>query len=160
MVAVVPLAGVRRLDRSQLVEERLRVVAVLLDLLDQPAAPELPGRSRKSVLAGTESLDDNHVVIEWNGAEWRPPRPFARGLPPEAFRGMRGPWRTLRAPDGFKLNLSPADQCELYDLNTDPFEEHNLFDDPAQRGRVAALTQRLAAWQQAAADTVPLPAPG
>jgi choline-sulfatase len=131
---------------------QIDLVPTLLDLLGQSPAPELPGRSRAGVLAGTENLDDNHVVIEWNGTEWRPPRPFARGLPPEAFDAVRGPWRTLRAPDGFKLNLSPVDQCELYDLNADPFEEHNLFDDPAQGGRVREMSARLRRWQEETGD--------
>ena len=30
------------------------------------------------------------------------------------------PWRTVISGDGWKLNLSPVDQCELYDLNDDP----------------------------------------
>jgi arylsulfatase len=128
------------------------LVPTLLDLLGAPAAPELPGRSRAAVLAGTESLDDNDVVIEWNGTEWRPPRPFARGLPPQAFDAVRGPWRTLRAADGFKLNLSPVDQCELYDLNADPYETRNLYADPAQRLRVREMTARLRLWQVANQD--------
>ncbi len=132
------------------------LVPTLLDLLGELVPAELPGRSRAGVLAGTESLDDNDVVVEWNGSEWRPPRPFARGLPPEAFDTVRGPWRTLRAPDGFKLNLSPVDQCELYDLDADPYEEHNLYDDPAQRERVREMTDRLRRWQVEVKDSVPI----
>ncbi len=122
------------------------LVPTLLDLLGQPPAA-LPGRSRAAVLAGTETLDDNDIIIEWNGTEWRPPRPFARGLPPEAFDSVRGPWRTLRAADGFKLNLSPVDQCELYDLNTDPHEARNLYADPAHAARVRGMTEKIRQWQ-------------
>ena len=31
---------------------------------------------------------------------------------------MRTPWRSVIAPDRWKLNLSAHDQCELYDLNS------------------------------------------
>ena len=37
------------------------------------------------------------------------------------------PWRGVITGNRWKLNLSPGDQCELYDLNTDPYEMNNLF---------------------------------
>jgi arylsulfatase A-like enzyme len=137
---------------------QIDLVPTLLELLGAAVPVGLPGASRAPVLSGQVAPAPNDVVIEWNGSEWRPPRPFARGLPPDAFDAVRGPWRTLIGPDGWKLNLSPADQCELYDLNTDPHECTNSFDDRAQRGRVRAMTARLRDWQSANGDTMPLPA--
>ena len=46
------------------------------------------------------------------------------------------PWRIIISADGWKLSLSAEDQCELDDLNTDPYEEGNLFDARVHRGRV------------------------
>ena len=47
----------------------------------------------------------------------------------EVNREMRTPWRSVITPDRWKLNLSTHDQCELYDLNNDPAELNNLYDE-------------------------------
>ena len=55
---------------------------------------------------------------------------------------MKGPWRTVITPQGWKLNLSPTDQCELYDLNSDPGERKNVIN---QHPEIAAsMKQQLA----------------
>ncbi len=64
--------------------------------------------------------------------------------------------RTIIAADGWKLNLSDADRGELYDLNSDPHEQHNLFDGPQQSERVRDLTGRIHAWQQATGECLAL----
>jgi len=46
---------------------------------------------------------------------------------------------------------------ELYDLQTDPHELDNLFDDPAHRGVRAELMEKLAYRQMELADRSPLP---
>jgi arylsulfatase A-like enzyme len=46
---------------------------------------------------------------------------------------------------------------ELYDLQNDPHEMHNLFDDPAHRGARAELMEQLAYRQMELADRSPLP---
>ena len=55
------------------------LVPTLLDLLGEPIPGHLHGQSRLGVLEGRESLEDNDVVIEWNGVreghfdgEWLP----------------------------------------------------------------------------------------
>jgi hypothetical protein len=70
---------------------------------------------------------------------------------------MSTPWRSVIAPDRWKLNLSAHDQCELYNLDSDPAELSNLIDDPGQQDRVEALTQRILRWQDAFGDLMPLP---
>ena len=67
------------------------------------------------------------------------------------------PWRSVITPDRWKLNLCAGDQCELYDLNNDPYEMNNLFDDPAQADRVRDMAARIRIWQGETGDTVPLP---
>jgi arylsulfatase A-like enzyme len=42
---------------------------------------------------------------------------------------------------------------ELYDLATDPLEEHNLAAEPAQTERLAAMRAKLEAWMKAQGDT-------
>ena len=58
--------------------------------------------------------------------------------------------------EGWKLNLSPGDQCELYNLNTDPHEQTNLYDDPAQKNRIQDLSSRIKAWQERTWDSTAL----
>jgi hypothetical protein len=71
-----------------------------------------------------------------------------------AWDSVAGPWRSVISADGWKLNLSAIDQCELYDLHGDPHEQVNLFDDPCQRTRVRDLTTRLRLWQERMDDGV------
>ncbi|MBM4046214.1 MAG: hypothetical protein FJ279_13970 [Planctomycetes bacterium] len=71
----------------------------------------------------------------------------------------RQPLRTVISCDGWKLNLSATDQCEIYDLNTDPYEQQNLFDDPSQSARIRDLTARIRLWQHRTGDAALLPAP-
>ena len=76
------------------------------------------------------------------------------------------PWRTIvsgeRQADGtvrrWKLCLSPGDQCELFDLTNDPWEQVNLFDEPEHRDRVRLLAGRIRNWQFQTGDTLALPA--
>ncbi len=139
---------------------QIDVVPTLLDLLNQPIPEHVQGVSRVPVLQGEVDLtapgaDD--VIIEWNGTEWRPPRAFEKGIPPQEWDKVRGVWRTLISTEGWKLNLSPIDQCELYDLNNDPYEQTNLFDDLRQRDRIRDLTERIRRWQMRTADDAQLP---
>ena len=46
---------------------QIDLVPTLLDLLGDPIPDHLHGRSRRAVLEGRETLEDNDVVIEWNG---------------------------------------------------------------------------------------------
>lgn len=114
---------------------QIDLVPTLLELVGQPAPPHLQGRSLRPVLEGRETLSSNDVFIEWNNGDT---------------------WRTIISRDGWKLNLSPTDRCELLDLNTDPFELRNLFSDPGCRSRVRDLANRLQAWQKQTGDTVDL----
>jgi arylsulfatase A-like enzyme len=139
---------------------QIDLVPTLLDLLDQPVPGDLPGRSRAAVLAGGQPWPAEDVVVEWNGDGGRRPSKWVRGGTLQSsvpWERVRGPWRTLRAPDGYKLNLCAHEQSELYDLERDPFEEHNLFSAPEQRARLAAMIDRLRAWQAHTADAVVLP---
>lgn len=131
---------------------QIDLLPTLLELLGQAAPDGLQGVGRASVLAGRESLAENHVYIQWNGRDGHP-------LPGEAEvnREMTTPWRSVIAPDRWKLNLSAYDQCELYDLDGDPAELDNLYNDPQQQERVKALTRTILRWQATYGDSAPLP---
>ena len=135
------------------------LVPTLLDLMGEPVPSELQGESRVPLLSGEATLKTNDVIVQWNGPEHKDHGEFSINIPEEeAVRVLGQPWRTLISPDGWKLNLSAVDQCELYDLNTDPHEQRNLYDDPQQRDHVRDLAYRIYLWQQRTGDKVPLPA--
>jgi arylsulfatase A-like enzyme len=154
---------------------QIDLVPTLLDLLGEPLPERLEGECRAAVFSGggargtITSLRQNDVFIEWQGPNGRPTRSFGRGpsdlkeplesaaQPGDEWEQVRGPWRSVVSAGGWKLNLSTTDHCELYDLNTDPGETRNLFDDPAQQGRIRDLADRIRQWQARTADTVELP---
>jgi arylsulfatase A-like enzyme len=145
------------------------LVPTILDLMGEPIPAGLEGQSRAGVLRGESTLAGNDVFVEWNGPDGRPARFFGQGPtdlkePLEAtareqaqeWQAVRGPWRSVVGHEGWKLNLSTTDQPELYDLNADPHELRNRFDEPQQRARIRDLTERLRAWQAQTGDKVGL----
>ena len=112
---------------------------------------ELQGKSLAPVLNGEADLSENDVFVQWNGMG-------DRNLgTPEINRMASMHWRTVITPDRWKLNLCPADRCELYDLNSDPHEMTNLYDDPKHRDRIRDMAARIRIWQAATGDEVDLP---
>jgi arylsulfatase A-like enzyme len=151
---------------------QIDLVPTLLDLLGEPTPERLEGESRADVFyeEGTSSLEKNDVVIEWQGPNGRPSRYFDRGSSDlkepmdyrttaegDPWEQVRGPWRSIVSADGWKLNLSTTDLCELYDLNTDLEETKNLFTDREQQGRIRDLMDRIRQWQTHTSDDEELP---
>ena len=131
---------------------QIDLVPTLLDLLQQQRVNcLLQGESRVPVLTGESSLADNDVFVQWNGMG-------DRNLgTPLINRMVSLPWRSVVTADRWKLNLCAGDQCELYDLNEDPHELDNLFDEPAQRDRIRDMAARIRVWQDETGDKAPLP---
>jgi arylsulfatase A-like enzyme len=133
---------------------QIDLVPTLLDLLGDDIPGQLHGKSQLGVLQGEETLDDNDVFIQWNGIH---PDMEDRHLgSAEINRMLTLPWRSV-VSDRWKLNLCAGDQCELFDLRSDPYEMTNLFDDPAHRDRIRDMAARVYAWQVRTGDTAPLP---
>ena len=126
-------------------------VPTLLDLLGTPTPSHLQGQSRLPVLRGESSLDGSDVVIDWTGFAVAPMDDF-----PELDRVQNTQHRVLISDDGWKLILSQNMRGELYDLNSDPFEETNRFDEPRSRPRIMDMWERLEKWQYGNGDTLDL----
>ena len=106
------------------------------------------------VLDSESTLDGNDVFMEWNGIS---PNLRDRFLGSDAINRMLAlPYRSV-VSDRWKLNLCAGDQGELFDLRSDPYEQTNLFDDPAHRDRVLDMAARIRMWQFETGDTAPLP---
>ena len=133
---------------------QIDLVPTLLDLLDDDIPVHLQGTSQLGVLKGEETLDDNDVFIQWNGIH---PEMEDRHLgSAEINRMLTLPWRSV-VSDRWKLNLCAGDQCELFDLRSDPHEMNNLFNDPTHRDRIRDMAARVHTWQVRTGDTAPLP---
>ena len=116
------------------------VVPTLLDLMGEELPVHLQGNSWAPYLKENEGPPERNVIVEWNGAPW----PFDN-MPAE-------PLRTLRTNDGWKMTLAPAGEGELYNLNLDPKEMHNVFYDAESLERIQRFTAEINLWQKATGD--------
>ena len=126
----------------------------LLDPLGVTTSASLQGTSRVPVLQGNGDLADNDVFIEWNGTDGHPSASIGES---QINRSMAEPLRTVISAQRWKLNLYDGGPGELYDLNTDPHEQQNLYDDPTHSSQRRDLADRLRKWQLDAGDTAELP---
>ena len=127
------------------------LVPTILELAGGRDSSDLDGTSRLGAFGASDDLAESDVFVQWNGGP-------DRHLGSEQINRMtRLPWRTVVTADRWKLNASSGDQCELYDLTSDPHELHNLYDVAEHRDRVRDLAARLRLWQQDHDDHAPLP---
>lgn len=131
---------------------QIDLIPTLLDLMGEDLPDYLQGKSRASLFRGEETLKNNDVFLEWNQSDGHP-RPGEAGINPE----MSSPWRTIVSADRWKLNLSVHDECELYNLNLDPFEQVNLFNIPSNQKKINDLISRVHQWQLQTNDCIPIP---
>jgi arylsulfatase A-like enzyme len=127
-------------------------IPTLLDLLGQPIPVKLQGESRAHTIREGGTFKDNYVYLDWNG------RSVDQRFPLSELERMREiPHRCVITGDGWKLNLAVGDQCELYDLNNDPYEQVNLYDDPAYVDLVVEMAKKIRNWQISTGDTALIP---
>tara|TARA_Y100000741_G_scaffold93368_1_gene69288 strand:+ start:43 stop:498 length:456 start_codon:yes stop_codon:yes gene_type:complete len=127
------------------------LVPTILELSNSEVPENLHGKSLVPILNGDANLQNNDVFIQWNGMN-------DRNLgTPEINRMISVPWRGVVTGDRWKLNLSPGDQCELYNLNTDPYEINNLYNLPEQKNRIRDMSARIRIWQDLIEDDMILP---
>ena len=142
---------------------QIDLLPTLLELLGQPAPSHLQGVGRSNVLAGDAVLDANDVFVQHNGygdrdltsEESRPTLSREKAAEMNYMNNL--PWRSVVTADRWKLNLCAGDQCELFDLDNDPYEMTNLYNDLAHRDRVRRMAARIRLWQHRMDDTAPLP---
>ena len=129
------------------------IVPTLLDILGIEIPDHLQGSTVLGDILKGSDLHAKDVFMQWHG-----------GLPTvnlgdDTVNSMSQiEWRSVVSGDRWKLNLSRGDQCELFDLNSDPFEKVNLFDSDDQKDRIREMTARIRGWQIATGDNLVLPA--
>ncbi|MFE5775969.1 sulfatase-like hydrolase/transferase [Brachybacterium sp. NPDC056505] len=102
--------------------------ATFLDLAGRPTDPAVDSRSLLPIVRGERPEWDENVLCEFHGHHF-----------PIAQRMLRGP--------RFKLVVNPESRNEFYDLESDPDELSNRFEDPLleqpRRAMLADLYERL-----------------
>jgi arylsulfatase A-like enzyme len=113
----------------------------------------VPTISRLANISPLDAVDGHDLSGLWHGTQ--------DSIRDSLFLAYRDVARAVR-DDRYKLIRYPQiDHTQLFDLQTDPDELHNLADDAAYSERIAALTALLKDWQQQLGDaqalTVPSP---
>jgi len=128
------------------------LVPTLLDLMSQPIPRQLQGHSLRPVLEQRGTPTEDHVFIEWNErGEAQVSEPGAE-VSDLAKKVSASRTRTVISPDGWKLNLSEADKCELYHLPSDSGEAQNLFYSGSHQDTIDRLRERIKRWQERTKD--------
>ncbi|WP_261344068.1 sulfatase family protein [Roseimaritima sediminicola] len=149
------LAGVDKTERSGLATSGRSFAATLRD----PAQPH-----RQYAFAedhwhdyedhGRSVMTQQFKLIR-NDYPDLPPTPSAdagRGLSWQAMLRLQ---REGRLPTHQQTAFLPRSHWELYDLQRDPGELHNVFDDPAYRSTRQRLQQALKQWSTETSDYIP-----
>jgi arylsulfatase A-like enzyme len=109
------------------------IFPTVCDLVGAKAPEKIDGRSFRGVFDGKAKTARTEVMLAYRGVQ-------------RAFRD-----------EHFKLIRYPAvDKTQLFDLAADPDEMTDLGTDPANRGRIVGLLNRLALHQKHFGDDLPL----
>jgi arylsulfatase A-like enzyme len=127
----------------------------LLDLLDQPKPDQCAGKSLFPLLHG-ETMPPENIFVEWSPNRVKVMKRTKLAPRRRIKRAMNESTRALISPEGWKLCLRDHDLNELYNLNTDPIEAHNLYYQPDYRGIIEHATRDIFAWQHTTGDTLKL----
>jgi len=116
---------------------QIDMVPTLLELLTVKSTNSLPGQSLVPLIIGGK-IDQKDVFIEWN--------PSSKKRLEQLYT------RTIISPDGWKLCLSDADKCQLFNLKEDPGETTNLFDSGRYGDIISRLRNKIYKWQETVGD--------
>lgn len=111
----------------------LDLYPTICDLAGVPIPAGLDGQSFKPVLQGQATTARRELFLSYRSVQ-------------RAVRDER--WKLIRYPE---INRS-----QLFDLQNDPDEIHDLAAEPAQAARVQTMLGRLAEWQKHYTDDLPL----
>lgn len=138
------------------------LLPTLLDLLGLPIPERVQGRSLAPLLAGEAFTPRDEIFAEMTYHDYYDPRRCIRTARHKlivnftaapSFMDPSQSWRprtvTVEPPDP-ALVYHPL--LELYDLEADPHEWHNLADDPAHAATRQDLLGRLARWMRETGD--------
>ncbi len=135
---------------------QIDIVPTLLDALGKDIPENLDGKSLKPLVESGGTVDEsNDVFIEWlgtdgcGGSQTCIPESLRERIPDKNTlnKYLGDKVCTLISPSGWKYNWSPLGEDELYDLNTDPGEMHNLAFEPDQKYLIADMRKKITEWK-------------
>jgi arylsulfatase A-like enzyme len=142
---------------------QIDIVPTLLELLGESLPGFLQGQSLSRAMERGRT-DQEEVYIEWNGpnnglgdvcGQVQFPDWLTSLAPAEAIRAAcADPVRTVIRADGWKLNLSPLGEHELYNLRQDPGEMLNRFGEKAYARVARELASSIRSWQKRTGDMI------
>ncbi|MCC5838938.1 MAG: sulfatase-like hydrolase/transferase [Opitutales bacterium] len=164
---VVRLPGQRKMQRISGPFSQIDLMPTLLELMGTPPGEALHGQSRAPLLGGNDTRLVEDIVVSWNEhpediealarASVKEEQLAVAGSRERYLAAMTEPVRTLITADGWRFSTSPElGEPQLFHLREDPFERHNLANDPAQASLMSELTRCLGTWQKRTGDTAPL----
>ncbi|UCH64257.1 MAG: sulfatase-like hydrolase/transferase [Fidelibacterota bacterium] len=151
LVRIPQLADHNRIIKAPV--SHIDMVPTLMELLAGEADADLPGQSLVPLIRG-EKVAEDHVFIEWNPNVHRVKPGSTLAPQSEMDRVAQERTRAVVSPDGWKLCLSDADKCQLFNLNSDPGETTNLYDPGRHQDVIRRLTDRIHRWQEKSRDQV------
>lgn len=116
------------------------IPATVLDYFGLSIPDAFTGSSLLGVLSGDAEHTDGHAFIEFNRYE----------QDHDGFGGYQ-PMRAI-ITDRYKLAINLLDKDELYDVEQDPYNLHNLIDDPEHACVRDALHDRILCWMNESRD--------
>jgi len=156
-------SGPRRTDNMV---ELVDIMPTLLELAGIPRPYGLQGRSLAPFLQGDPSYTPREFVIIESGEQGEPMKESDITVRPEhpfderyfvwcAYReAWLGRGKSIRTHD-WKLNVYTNGDGELYDLQRDPDELHNLFHESEYESIRTALERQLLVWVMEHQDRLP-----
>ena len=136
------------------------LIPTLLELMgkDPKSYSELQGKSLLPLMEGQSIPDDDgYIYLMWN------PNSGEGELSPDASVGNHtreeleyykdASFRTVIAPDGWKLSVSDRDKNQLFDLRSDPYECNNLYYQPGNEAKISHLSGKIREWQERIGDS-------
>jgi len=127
----------------------------LLDLLGELKPDQCAGKSLAPLLQG-ETMPPEAIFMEWSPNRFKVMKGTKLASRRTIKRAMNESTRALISPEGWKLCLRDQDLNELYNLQTDPIEAHNLYHQADYRAIVDQATRAILSWQQTTGDTLKL----
>jgi choline-sulfatase len=127
----------------------------LLDLLGEPKTDKCSGNSLAPLLRG-ESMPPGNVFLEWSPNRFKVIKGTKLAPRRTIKRAMNDSTRAVISAEGWKLCLRDQDLNELYNLEADPNETHNLYYQPDYRAIIEQGRRDILSWQRTTGDTLKL----
>jgi arylsulfatase A-like enzyme len=105
------------------------IAPTVLDLAEVAIPDTMQGESLRPLLAGQQTAWRKSFLYEYFEEDWLPGIPTMLGVRTEQ-------WKYVQYPDIHDLD-------ELYHLETDPYEMHNLAQDPSFNPRLVEMKGEL-----------------